>query len=163
MRGVALVCCIAGCSFGADLGVLQHPELEPKGASAGGHVGIGGGGMSASDYLLAIDLDTRVDVASGGSRWAAGASVLGGRSLGPLFATARVGVWRAITSSTRENAAVPSFELGGFVPLDERSEAKHPQHGASVGGLTFGAREDLDDARYLTLFVGYAFFMMPGY
>ena len=58
---------------------------------------------------------------------------------------------------------VPSLELGGYVPLDYRFDPKHPQHGEGNSGVIFGVREDFDDARYFTVFVGYAVFLMPGY
>ncbi|HTL36084.1 MAG TPA: hypothetical protein VL326_23295, partial [Kofleriaceae bacterium] len=110
------------------------------------------------------DVDTRVDVASGGSRWTAGASVLGGLKIVPkFFLDARVGIWRAIVSGASEETIVPSFELGGYVPLEERYDPKYPMHGASSTGVVFGVREDLDVVRYFSVFVGYAIFILPGY
>lgn len=154
---------LSGCALGVDVGVLQHPSLSPRGASLTGHFGLGGGGMSTSRYLLAFDLDTRIDIANDGSRWAGGASALGGIKLPGGFLDARVGIWRAIVSSGAEAPVVPSFELGAYVPLRERFDADRPQHGASSDGLVFGIREDLDEASYFTVFVGYASFLLPGY
>ena len=154
---------LSGCALGVDVGVLQHPSLSPRGASLTGHFGLGGGGMSTSRYLLAFDLDTRIDIANDGSRWAGGASALGGIKLPGCFLDARVGIWRAIVSSGAEAPVVPSFELGAYVPLRERFDADRPQHGASSDGLVFGIREDLDEASYFTVFVGYASFLLPGY
>jgi hypothetical protein len=79
------------------------------------------------------------------------------------FLNARVGIWRAIVSSSAEASIVPSFELGAYVPLRERFDAAKPQHGASSDGLVFGIREDLDEVSYFTVFVGYALFLLPGY
>ena len=154
---------LASCALGVDGGVLQQPPLSPRGASLTGHLGMGGGGMSTSRYLLAIDLDTRIDIANGGSRWAAGASALGGIKLPGCFLDARVGIWRAIVSSSAEASIVPSFELGAYVPRRERFDAARPEHGASSDGLVFGIREDLDEVSYFTVFVGYALFLLPGY
>ena len=159
----SLIVLLAGCAVGIDGGVLTHPELRPKGASGNLHLGIGGGGTPNADRLLAFSLDTRVDVASGGSRWAGGASVLGGvRIPGGVFLDGRFGVWRAIVSSADEAAAVPSAELGAYIPLNDRYDPKHPEHGESSTGIAFGVREDFDDDRYFTVFVGYSGFLMPG-
>jgi hypothetical protein len=146
-----------------DGGVLTHPEGRPKGASANAHIGFGGGGTPNATKLLALSIDTRVDVASGGSRWAAGGSVLGGIRVPGAFLEARVGVWRAIVSGADEAKAVPSFELGAYIPLNDRFDPKQPMHGESSTGINFGLREDIDDARYLTVFVGYSLFIIPGY
>jgi hypothetical protein len=146
-----------------DAGVLTQPTLDPKGASLTGHMAIGGGGMSTTNFLLGLGLDTRVDIARGGSRWTAGASALGGVRVWRGFVTGRIGVWRAIVSGADEASGVPLFELGGYIPLDERFDPKYPQHGADSEGVVFGVREDLDNANYLTLFVGYALFIAPGY
>lgn len=156
---------LSGCAASVDGGVLTHPTAMPKGAALGAHLGMGGGGMSTSPYLLGFDLDTRVDIASGGSRWSGGASVLGGIKVVPkFFLDARIGVWKAIVSSAPSEASVvPTFELGGYVPLDEKYDPKHPQFGSSDSGVVFGVREDLDDASYFTVFVGYAIFLSPGY
>ena len=162
---LALVCSLGACVASADLAAIQQPTLAPRGASGTAHLAIGGGGMSTSDWLLGLGLDTRIDAASGNnSRWAAGASALGGVKIVPkFFLTGRIGVWRAIVSSAQEAAAVPSFELGGYIPLDEKYDAKHPQFGASSSGIVLGVREDLDDRRYFSVFVGYALFILPGY
>ena len=166
-RGAGLVLllgCAGGCVLAGDAGVLTQPTLDPKGGSVTGRLAMGGGGMSTNENLLAIGIDTRVDVASGGSRWTAGASALGGiRVAKSFFLTGRVGVWRAIVSGADEASAVPTFELGGYVPLDERFDPKYPEHGASSAGVVFGVREDLDHANYFTAFVGYALFIAPGY
>jgi hypothetical protein len=163
MRALIGLTALAGCALGVDAGVLQQPTLDPKGASLNAHIGAGGGGGSRSRYVVALNLDTRIDIASGGSRWAAGTSLLGGVRLPGFFVDARVGIWRAIVSSADEAAVVPSFELGAFVPLHERFDPKHPQHGESADGLVVGIREDLDEASYFTVFVGYALFLVPGY
>jgi hypothetical protein len=163
MRALVLVA-LSGCAASIDGGVIQEPALSPKGGSITAHLGMGGGGMSTSPYMLSVGIDTRVDVASGGSRWTAGGSALGGLKLHPkFFLDARVGVWTAIVSGTQEATVVPSFELGGFVPLNERYDPKHPMHGSGVTGIVFGIREDLDEVNYTTVFVGYAIFLMPGY
>jgi hypothetical protein len=126
-------------------------------------MGFGGGGTKESPLLLGLGLDSRVDVASGGSRWNAGLSALGGVRLGPAYLTGRIGFWRAILSGADEAAAVPTFELGGYVPLAERYDKQHPQFGSSATGVTFGIRDDIDTLNYVTLFVGYAAFISPGY
>ncbi|MEP6865471.1 MAG: hypothetical protein ABJE66_32930 [Deltaproteobacteria bacterium] len=152
-----------GCVLAGDAGVFTQPTLEPKGGSVTGRLAMGGGGTSTSENLLSIGIDTRVDVASGGSRWTAGASALGGiRIAKPCFLTGRVGLWKAIVSGADEASVVPTFELGGYVPLEERFDAKHPEHGASNEGVVFGVGEDLDHANYFTVFVGYALFIAPG-
>ena len=162
---LALVGALCSCVASADLGAIQQPTLTPRGASATGHVAIGGGGVSTSPWILGLGLDTRVDAASGGnSRWAAGASALGGVKIVPsFFLTGRIGIWKAIVSSAPEATVVPSFELGGYFPLAEKYDPKHPQHGASSTGIMVGLREDLDERRYFTVFVGYAVFLLPGY
>jgi hypothetical protein len=154
---------LSGCALGADVGVLQQPALHPTGGSLKGRIGIGGGGSRDGTYLLAFDLDTRIDIASGGSRWAAGTSVLGGVNIAGVYGLGRIGVWRAIVSGADEASAVPTFELGAFVPLREQFDPKHPQHGQSSAGVMFGIREDIDEENYFTVFVGYALFVMPGY
>ena len=112
---LALVGVLGGCVASADLAAIQQPTLTPRGASGTGHVAIGGGGISTSDAILGLGIDTRIDAASGGnSRWAAGASALGGVRIVPrFFLTGRIGIWKAIVSSAPEVTAVPSFELGG--------------------------------------------------
>jgi hypothetical protein len=165
MRLALLVVVLCGCVASADLGPIQQPTLTPRGASGTARLAIGGGGTSQSEVLLGLGLDTRIDVASGGnSRWAAGASALGGVKIVPrFFLTGRIGIWKAIVSSAPEATVVPSFELGGYVPLDEKYDPKHPQFGASSSGLIAGVREDLDERRYFTVFIGYALFILPGY
>lgn len=164
MRGLAvLLCCTAGCALAADGGVLTQPTGRPKGGSLAAHLGLGGGGMAANQFLAAVGLDTRVDVASGGSRWNAGASALGGVRLLRTFITGRIGVWRAITSSSAEASAVPTFELGAYLPTETQFDPGHPEHGESNQGIVFGIREDLDRTSYFTVFVGYALFIAPGY
>jgi hypothetical protein len=160
-----LLSLLGGCALGADAGLLQQPVFSPKGASMTGRLGVGGGGMRDGNYLLGIDLDTRVDIASDGSRWAAGASVLGGVNVGGIgvYEFGRVGVWRAIVSGAPEASAVPTLELGAFVPVRERFDPKRPEHGASADGVIFGVREDIDEVSYTTVFVGYALFLSPGY
>lgn len=161
---VAAMVALGGCIASVDGGLLTHPTAMPKGTALGAHLGMGGGGTSTSQYIVGFDLDTRVDIASGGSRWSGGASAIGGIKVVPkFFLDARVGIWKAIVSSSSEATVVPTFELGGYIPLDEKTDPKHPQYGSSNRGVVFGVREDLDDAHYFTVFVGYALFILPGY
>src|SRR5262245_36246451 len=106
---------VAGCATSLDGGVLTHPEGRPKCVSGSRHIGFGGGGPTNANELLALSIDTRVDVASGGSRWAAGGSILGGIGVPGCFLDARIGLWRAIVSGADEAKAVPSFELGAYI------------------------------------------------
>lgn len=153
---------LTGCAFAADLGALQRDPGDLKGASATGHIAMGGAGPGK---LLTLGVDTRVDLASGGSRWTAGGSLLGGIQLGslPAYLDARAGIWRAIVSSTSEGSIAPSLELGAFIPLDSYSDPKYPEHGSGTSGVTFGVREDFDNVNYFTVFIGYALFIAPGY
>ena len=162
---LALLGALGGCVASADLGAIQQPTLTPRGASGSGHLAIGGGGMTTSDWILGLGIDTRIDAASGGnSRWAAGASALGGvKIVSTFFLTGRIGIWKAIVSSAPEATVVPSFELGGYIPLAEKYDPKHPQFGASSTGIMVGVREDLDERKYFSIFVGYALFILPGY
>jgi hypothetical protein len=156
---------LSGCIASADIGPIQQPTLTPRVASGTAHLAIGGGGTRQSEVIVGLGLDTRVDVAGGSnSRWAAGASAIGGVKIVPqFFLTGRIGIWKAIVSAAPEATVVPSFELGGYIPLDEKYDPKHPQFGASSTGIIAGVREDLDDRRYFTVFVGYALFILPGY
>jgi hypothetical protein len=159
LRGLALVLVAAtGCAMSADLGVIQHAPGDRTGGSGTAHLGMGGAGK----YVAALSLDTRVDVAEGGSRWAAGATLLGGVPIGRANLLARAGVWRAIVSGTPERAAVPTFELGAYIPLREVIPDK-PEHGTSTQGVIFGVRDDVDTLNYVTVFVGVAMFIIPGY
>jgi hypothetical protein len=159
-----LLVLVGGCVASIDGGVLTQPTLHPKGGSATARLGMGGGGTSTSPFLLSLGIDTRLDVASGGSRWTAGASAMGGVKVVPkFFLDGRIGIWRAIVSGASEETVVPSFELGGYIPLDERFDPKYPMHGSSNTGVVFGVREDLDVVNYFTVFVGYAAFISPGY
>ena len=148
----------AGCALNADLGMIQHAPLDHAGGSLTGHMGIGGVG----DRLFAVQLDGRVDVADHASRFIGGASVAAGASLGPAVVYGRAGIWHAIVSSAPEDSVVPSFELGGYVPTGEQHDSD-PRHGSSSQGVTFGVRDDLDTLNAVTVFVGVALFMMPGY
>jgi hypothetical protein len=162
VRRLPLLCALAGCALDADLGAIQRPTLQDVGASANAHAGFGGIGPKLA---LALTLDTRVDVAGDGSRWAGGASFLGGLPIGPATVFARAGVWRAIVSSAPEAAAVPTFALGAYVPLHE-VRPKRPEdakYGSSSQGLIVGVRDDIDTNNYLTVFVGLALFVSPGY
>jgi hypothetical protein len=154
---------LAGCALGIDTGVLQRQPADLKGASAGLHMGFGGGGMTTNRYALGVQIDTRVDVASDGSRWTGGSSVLGGVNLGGVYLDGRAGVWRAIVSGASEASIVPTLELGVFVPLTEHYDPKHPQYGENAAGFVAGVREDFDRSSYFTVFVGYAIFLIPGY
>lgn len=153
---------LAGCALDADLGVIQRAPLHDVGGSANAHAGFGGLGPK---FALALGVDTRVDVAGDGSRWAGGASFLGGLPVGPATILARVGVWRAIVSSAPEAAAVPSFSLAAYVPMHE-VRPKRPEdakYGSSSQGLIVGVRDDIDTNNYLTVFIGMALFVSPGY
>lgn len=155
---VAAVAALAGCALNADLGVIQRGPARGTGVSGTAHAGIG----AVPDKILALDVDTRIDVAPGGSRLAFGASVLGGL---PVFGggiLARVGFWKAAVSSSRERVVVPTFELAGFVPLVEHGDGGPHRTGASAYGVMFGLRDDLDVDNYVTVFVGLALFMVPG-
>jgi hypothetical protein len=162
---LALVGVLGGCVASADLGPIQQPTLTPRGAVGTGHLAAGGGGMSTSDWIVGLGIDTRIDAASGGnSRWAAGASALGGLKIVPkFFLTGRIAIWKAIVSGAPEATVVPSFELGSYIPLAEKYDPKHPQFGASSTGIVVGVREDLDERNYFSVFVGYALFILPGY
>jgi len=153
---------LAGCVFSGDGGILGRDPTDPRGASATAHMHMGGGGGSAARFIVSAGPDLRVDLASGGSRLAGGASALGGVRTGPVYIDARAGIWRAIVSSTSEGWA-PTLELGGYVPLDEKYDPKHPQFGYNNSGVVFGIREDFDVVNYFTVFVGYALFIIPGY
>ena len=165
MKGTSsrLALVIAGftsaCATSTELGLLQHAPGEGTGGSLTGHFGLG----AVQHEVLAVSLDLRGDVATSGNRFAAGASVLGGVPIGPGKLLARAGIWRAVTSSVAERAAVPSFELAGFVPLVHRDEPEHSMYGYSSAGIVFGVREDLDEVAYTTVFVGLALFFVPGY
>lgn len=156
---LVIACGACACATSTELGLLQHAPGDGTGGSLTGHFGLG----AVQREVLAVSLDLRGDVATSGNRFAAGASVLGGVPIGPGELLARVGIWRAVTSSVVERAAVPTFELAGFVPLVHRDEPKHSMYGYSSAGLVFGVREDLDEVAYTTLFVGLALFFMPGY
>jgi hypothetical protein len=155
-RAVLLV--LTGCALNAELGAVQHAPLDHAGGSLAGHLGIGGAG----DRLFAVQLDARVDVAEHASRFIGGGSVAGGVSLGPAILYGRAGIWHAVVSSAPEDSAVPSFELAGYVPLETHRD-DNPQHGSFAQGVTFGVRDDLDTLNAVTVFVGVALFMMPGY
>ncbi len=152
MVKVALLCALAGCALDADLGLLQRGLADGAGGSLTAHGGVG----QVPDKILALQIDTRVDVAESGSRFAAGASVLGGLPVLGGKVLARAGVWRAIASSVPERVVVPTFELAGYVPLRE------PGDHTATAGLMFGVRDDIDLANYVTVFVGLAVFVMPG-
>lgn len=154
---------VTGCVFSGDGGILQRNPGDPRGVAATGHWHMGGGGMPEAKLIASMGIDTRIDVASGGSRWSGGASALGGVRTGPLYLDARAGVWRAIVSSTSEEGLAPSFELGGYVPLEGHIDPKHPERGENNSGVVFGIREDFDVVNYFTVFVGYALFIVPGY
>jgi hypothetical protein len=154
---------LTGCVLGGDAGLLTRDPSDPRGASGTVHMALGGGGMEASRYILSLGFDSRIDLASGGSRWTGGGSVLGGIRTGPLYIDARAGVWRAIVSSVPEGSIAPTLELGGYVPTGEKFDPKHPQFGSSDEGVVFGIREDFDLVNYFTVFVGYALFISPGY
>ena len=148
----------AGCALNAELGAVQHAPLDHAGGSLAGHMGIGG----AATRMLAIQVDARVDVAEHASRFIGGASAAGGVSLGPAMVYGRAGIWHAIVSSAPEDSVVPSFELGGYVPLESHADGD-PRHGSFTEGMTFGVRDDLDTLNAVTVFVGVALFMEPGY
>jgi hypothetical protein len=150
----------AGCALTSDLGVLQRAPAEGMGGSLVGHWGIG----AVDRNVVAGGVDVRGDVAAGGSRFAVGASMLGGLAIGSEKVLARAGVWHAPVSTTSERTLVPTFELAGYVPIhDHPTDPKHPEWGTSSAGVVFGVREDLDSVAYTTIFVGLALFILPGY
>jgi hypothetical protein len=150
----------AGCATSTELGYVQRTAGGGGGGSLTGHVGFG----EVASKVLTVNLDVRGDVAGGGSRVALGGSVLGGLPVGPIRLLGRAGIWRAVTSNTTERAVVPTFEVAGFIPLNDHPvDPKHPEYGSSSAGVVVGVREDLDDAAYTTAFVGVQLFMVPGY
>jgi hypothetical protein len=156
VRTLALAA-LAGCSWSTDLGVLHGNG--GTGGSLDGHVGAG----AVQREILVVDVSMRGDVATGGSRFAYGASVLGGLPIGQYHVLARAGVWNAPASTRAENTVVPTFELGGFIPL--RADPLEPpsKYGWGASGIIFGVREDLDVSAYTTVFVGLQLFLIPGY
>ncbi|CAN5223650.1 hypothetical protein BH11MYX1_BH11MYX1_26300 [soil metagenome] len=152
---------LVGCVSSTDLGLLQHAPGDGTGASMTAHLGMGGG----LDKIVAVDIDLRGDVAASGNRFAYGASVLGGVPIVDRYRLlGRAGIWHSAFTSTTDRSIVPSFELAGFLPLDDHpSDPKHPERGSSERGVVVGIREDLDIVPYTTLFVGVALFFMPGY
>ncbi len=158
---LALGVLFAGCATSMDLGLLQHAPGDGTGGSLTGHMGFGGG----VDKLVAVQLDLRGDVAESGSRFAVGGSVLGGLPIVDRYRVlARAGVWHSAYTSTTDRSLVPTFEVAGFIPLnDHPTTPKHPEYGRSEAGLVIGVREDLDTAAYTTVFVGLAVFLLPGY
>lgn len=154
---LALLAALSGCAMGADAGLLQRGVAEGPGGSFVAHLGVG----AVPDKILALQLDTRVDLATSGSRLAPGASLLGGLPVLGGRVLARAGFWSGVISSRDERSLTPSFELAGYVPL--REDPGSPRFtGPTSQGIVFGVREDLDYAAYTTVFVGIALFMIPG-
>ncbi len=154
----ALLPAMSGCAMSATAGAISHDFTDHGGASIDAHAGLG----LVGDQILAADVDLRGDIASDNSRFAVGGSVLGGLSIGGGRLLGRVGLWRAIGSSTSERAVVPTFELAGYVPFHQ-TEDTQSKYGWSSIGMVFGIREDLDELAYTTLFVGMQLFVLPGY
>ncbi|MGE5184998.1 MAG: hypothetical protein ACM31C_23175 [Acidobacteriota bacterium] len=148
---------LTGCAMGTDAGVLQRGVAEGAGGSLAAHLGAG----LVPDEILALQLDVRVDVAASGSRFAPGASLLGGLPVLGGRVLARAGIWNGVLSSRAERAVTPSFELAGYIPLREDPGSKRFT-GPASNGIVFGVREDLDYAAYTTIFVGVALFIVPG-
>lgn len=149
---------LCGCALNANVGVLQRGLGTGAGGSLDGHAGIG----LVTREIVALEVNTRLDIAAGGSRLAFGTSILGGVPIGRFRVLARAGLWGAPVSSTEERTVTPSFELAGYVPLRVQPEDKRYRSGPATYGVTFGVREDFDRERYTTLFVGLALFMVPG-
>jgi hypothetical protein len=156
MRFALIIAGLAGCAISTDLGVIQHAPLDRTGGSFTQHMGVG----AVAREVLAIGLDGKLDIASGGSRYALGASLLGGLPLGGGRILARAGAWHAVLSNSAERDVVPTFELLGYVPLREHPPSWH--FGSDSGGLAFGVRDDVDVVNYVTVFVGLAGFFVPG-
>lgn len=156
---IAVAIGATGCAMNADLGVLQRRVADGTGGSLTGHLGVG----MVPRNIVAVQIDSRLDVAASGSRFGVGASVLGGLPIGPVRALGRAGLWAAAVSSSPERTAVPTFELAVFVPLYEEPEDPKHRFGPLARGVVVGVREDLDVAAYTTIFVGVALFIVPGY
>ncbi len=160
--GLLVPCAVAltACATSTDLGLLQRGIGDGTGGSLAGHFGIG----AVPDKILAASFDVRGDLATSGDRFAIGGSVLGGLPVHAFKLLARAGVWHAVASTSVERSIVPTFELAGYVPLnDHPTDPKHPEWGTSTAGVVIGVREDLDLTAYTTVFVGLALFLVPGY
>lgn len=166
MRWLALVA-LSGCATTTNLGLLQRDPGDPVGATIAGSMGLG---LVPRD-ILTLNADVRGDLAARehapgletGSRFAVGASALGGIPIGRYEALARVGFWHSVASAIDDRSIVPTFELAGFIPFNNWDDPKHPEHGAGSSGFVIGVREDLDHTAYTTLFVGLSLFLVPGY
>lgn len=160
VRAAWLAAALTGCVTSADLGLLQHAPGEGTGGSLTGHWGMG----AVEHRVIAAEVGVRGDMATSGDRFAVGANVLGGLPIGAGKVLARAGIWHAVASNTAEHGVVATFELEGFVPLnDHPTDPKHPEYGSSSAGVVFGVREDLDAVTYTTAFVGLALLFSPGY
>ncbi|MEO6777065.1 MAG: hypothetical protein ABI467_29305 [Kofleriaceae bacterium] len=157
---VVVVATIAGCATSIDAGLMQHAPGDGTAASINGHMAIG----PVPDHILVAGFDLRGDLGASGDRFALGASVLGGVPIGRYKALARAGVWHSAFTTTDDRSIVPSFELAGYVPLDDHpTDPEHPEYGTSSDGIVIGVREDLDQRAFTTIFVGLALFFVPGY
>jgi hypothetical protein len=158
VRTVVLAVAASGCAMTSDLGVISHDAIH----DLGGSVDLRGGFGLVTHYTAMVDTEIRGDVAVDNTRLAFGTGVDGGVPIGEGRLLARVGIWGAVASSTRENSVVPSFELAGYIP-DHETPAPGSKYGWQSGGIVFGVREDLDVVAYTTAFVGYQLFFIPGY
>jgi hypothetical protein len=154
---------LAGCAASGTAGLIAHPPADDLGASFDGRLGIGG----VVDTTVVLDLDTRVDVAHDNSRFALGTGVTGGYPLfGRTRVLARAGIWGSLLSTPVDRSIVPTFELAAYIPSDESphtADSIGSKFGWHSTGLTVGVREDLDTVPYTTLFIGGAFYLIPGY
>jgi hypothetical protein len=158
VRTALLAAVGSGCAMTSDLGVISHDAIH----DLGGSVALRGGIGVVNRYTAMIDTEIRGDVASDNTRLAFGTGVDGGVPIGTARLLARVGIWGAVASSTREDSIVPSFELAGYIP-DHESSDTDSKYGWQSGGIVFGVREDLDVVPYTTVFVGYQLYLIPGY
>lgn len=163
MRRLLLVAALAtlgACHLGVDGGIIQR-KADRFGGSAGGHLGLGGAG---DNRMLALDLDTRVDVGDQNSRLAFGTSLHGGLGVLGGYVVGGAGIWKAAVSSTHEATVVPTFELGVYIPL--RQEPGAPPGKIGPGPISthvyVGVRDDIDTDNYVTVFVGWSGFIVPG-
>ena len=158
MRAVVLAFAASGCAMASDLGYISRDAVHDPGGSLNLRGGIG----VVNRYTAVIDAEVRTDVAIDNTRLAFGTGLDGGVPVGNGRLLARVGIWGAVASSTREDSIVPTFELAGYIP-DHESPDSGGQYGWQSGGIVFGVREDLDAVAYTTVFVGYQLYLIPGY
>ena len=158
MRIVVLAVATSGCALTTSAGMISHDVIHDPGGSLDLRGGIG----VVNRYTAVIDVEARTDVAIDNTRLAFGTGLDGGVPVGTGRLLARVGIWGAVASSTREDSVVPTFELAGYIPDHETADSTS-QYGWQSGGIVFGVREDLDAVPYTTVFVGYQLYLVPGY